>query len=67
MALSADSPDEAVTLVEQATDALARAASVLRHSPEYDELALATIRLEAEAGMLTVQISHARQRPLVPA
>jgi hypothetical protein len=62
VASSADTLSQALALIKQANDALARAASILRDSPEYDKLAFTAIRLEAETGMLSVEIGRARQR-----
>ena len=64
MASFVDPLSQAVTLVEQATVALARAASILQDCPEHDEVAFHAIRLEAEASLLNAQIRRARQRSL---
>lgn len=59
---SADNLERALSLIEQAHEIAAEAASILRDAVDYDELAYATIRVEAELGMLGVQIRHARFR-----
>ena len=55
----ADSLERALSLIEQAHQTAAEAASVLRDAVDYDELAYAAIRVEAELGMLGVHIRNA--------
>ena len=50
----------AFALIEQAHTALAEAASVIRQTNDYDKLAYAAMRLEAEIGILLVQIRRAQ-------
>ena len=53
-----DGLDRALALVEQANHALAEAATILRATPELDDLAFAAMRLEGETGILSLRISR---------
>ena len=50
----------ALAFIEQAHTMLAEAASVIRRTNDHDELAYAAMRLEAETGVLLVQIRRVR-------
>jgi hypothetical protein len=56
----------ALNLLEQAHAALAEAASAIRQTNDHDELAYAVMRLEADGGMLALQIRRARDSSSCP-
>ena len=64
MADYVDSLAAALRLVEQANEALAEAASILRNDPdaEIDELAFGAMKLEGETGVLILRLQRVNNR-----
>ena len=56
---------KAVTLIEDPYERLADAASLLRDSPEHDELAMRAVIVEGEAGILLTCVKRATLRQSV--